>query len=121
MALLIRVVRDVRMPFGKGGIGSAKAVWEFAWSGGLRFRRRPDLEIRSAELWGDMVAVRVMGLIFVINARLPKATKDGTDSVIQRFLSACSHCPHYVLSLQAQIARQISRWGIAPLTELWIS
>lgn len=44
------------MPFGKGGIGSAKAVWELAWSGGLRFRRRPDLEIRSAGLWGDMVA-----------------------------------------------------------------
>lgn len=121
MALLIRVVRDVRMPFSKGGIGSAKAVWEFAWSGGLRFRRRPDLEIRSAGLWGDVVACQGNGIDIRHQRKVAEGYGRWYRFSVQRFLSACSHCPRYVLSLQAQIARPISRWGNAPLTELWIS
>ena len=79
------------MPFGKGGIGSAKAVWEFAWSGGLRFRRRPDLEIRSAGLWGDRVACQGNGIDIRYQRKVARRlTEDGTDSFIQRVLSACS-------------------------------
>lgn len=104
------------MPFGKGGIGSAKAVWEFAWSGGLRFRRRPDLEIRSAGLWGDVVACQGNGIDIRYQRKVAcRLTEDGTDAVIQRVLLACSHCLRYAIYMQAQNGRRISRWEMAPL------